>query len=437
MNLNAFIALARKDLVLYFSNRRALVMSIAAPIVIAAFFGALFGSDQKPSRVPVAVADLDHSALSAKLVANLRADPTFELQEADEATGAALVKQGKLRAAIVLPAGLGQAAPAALFGRGDKPVITVHHDPSQAMVLPVVRGLLAQHVMEAVAQTLFSGDTAGKYLAEFRRDVAASPSMSDAGKHDLLAMFESIERVQQGAAAAADAPASAAAGRGVSFSLPFDLRTEEATARAGQAYNSYAHSFAGMGVQFILFSGIELGVGLLLARRLGLWKRLRAAPVSRSLLLGSRIASGAVTALVLLAIIYAAAIAVFGVRIQGSVVGFVGVAIAFSLLTASFGLLIAALGRTPEATRGLAIFATLIMVMLGGAWVPTFVFPPWLQTVSLAVPTRWAVDGLDAMTWRGMGASAAVGPIVVMLAFSAVFAALAVWRFDWEETPSR
>jgi hypothetical protein len=33
------------------------------------------------------------------------------------------------------------------------------------------------------------------------------------------------------------------------------------------------------------------------------------------------------------------------------------------------------LGKTPEATRGLAIFATLIMVMFGGAWVPEFLFP--------------------------------------------------------------
>jgi ABC-2 type transport system permease protein len=119
------------------------------------------------------------------------------------------------------------------------------------------------------------------------------------------------------------------------------------------------------------------------------------------------------------------------------VIGFIGVAIAFSLLTASFGLLIAALGRTPEATRGLAIFATLVLVMLGGAWVPTFIFPPWLQTLSLFVPTRWAVDGLDAMTWRGLGIDAAIAPIGVMLAFSAVFAALAGWRFDWEESTER
>ena len=63
--LTALKALIKKDLVLYFSNRRALVMSIAAPIVIAAFFGAIFGSGgEKPTRVPIAVVDADGSALS-------------------------------------------------------------------------------------------------------------------------------------------------------------------------------------------------------------------------------------------------------------------------------------------------------------------------------------------------------------------------------------
>ena len=107
--------------------------------------------------------------------------------------------------------------------------------------------------------------------------------------------------------------------------------------------------------------------------------------------------------------------------------------ICFALLTSSFGLLLAAIGNNPEATRGLAIFATLLMVMLGGAWVPSFVFPEWLQTLSLAVPTRWAVDGLAAMTWRGLGIDAALAPMAVLIAFSAAMFALAIWRFRWDE----
>jgi ABC-2 type transport system permease protein len=36
-------------------------------------------------------------------------------------------------------------------------------------------------------------------------------------------------------------------------------------------------------------------------------------------------------------------------------------------MTAAFGLMIAAPGKTLEATRGYSIMATLLMVMLGGA----------------------------------------------------------------------
>jgi ABC-2 type transport system permease protein len=121
------------------------------------------------------------------------------------------------------------------------------------------------------------------------------------------------------------------------------------------------------------------------------------------------------------------------VRIDGSVPASSASPIAFALLTSSFGLLIAAIGKTPEATRGLAIFATLIMVMLGGAWVPSFVFPQWLQTASLVVPTRWAVDGLDAMTWRGLGVDAAVGRWRSCSASPRCSRRSRSGRFDWEE----
>jgi len=123
---------------------------------------------------------------------------------------------------------------------------------------------------------------------------------------------------------------------------------------------------------------------------------------------------------------------VFGVRLEGSVVGFLGVSAALALMTAGFGMLVASIGKTPDATRALAIFATLIVVMLGGAWIPMFLFPQWLQKLTMVVPTRWAMDGLEATTWRGLGLEAATVPIGVLVLFAVVFGALAVGRFRWE-----
>jgi ABC-2 type transport system permease protein len=94
---------------------------------------------------------------------------------------------------------------------------------------------------------------------------------------------------------------------------------------------------------------------------------------------------------------------------------------------------LAALGRNAAATRGFAVMATLLLVMVGGAWVPAFVFPQWLQRASLAAPTRWAVDGLDAVSWRGLGFGAALAPLLVLGTAAIVCLAVAIWQFRWEE----
>ncbi|MFT7722906.1 MAG: ABC transporter permease [Roseateles sp.] len=423
--MQAVLALVRAELLLHFSNRRAVLLGIVAPILIAAFFGSLFGGGSAPAGIAVGVVDRDGSPLARRVVAALQAEPALKASVADEAAALAQVRAGRLSAVAVLPPGLGAQAGRAMFG-GPKPEIVLYHDPSQPAVLAVVRGLLAQTLMQEVSRATFS--PAG--LDDMARQVRDGAGLPGPQRDELVKMFDAIARVQHGMPGAS---APGAAG----LSLPYATREVEAVPAAANAapvaYNSYAHAFAGMGVQFILMAGVDLAVGLLLMRRLGLWQRLRAAPLSRAQLLGSRIAAGTLISLIVFAVIYAVAIAAFGVRVLGSVAGFALVLLCFSLLTASFGLLVAALGRTPEATRGLAILATLLMVMLGGAWVPAFVFPAWLQAVSLAVPTRWAVDALDAMTWRGQGFAAALPPCAVMLGFSAAFAALAVWRFRWEE----
>ncbi len=427
--MNALLALVRAEIKLHFSNRRAVLMSIVAPILIAAFFGSLFGGTSKPAGIAVGVVDLDHSPLSERVVAALQAESTLKTTVTDEASALAQVRAGTLRAVAILPAGLGQQAPGAMFGRGDKPEIALHYDPSQSSALAIVRGLLAQTLMQEVSRATFSANS--PVLADLKQQVERAEGLDPERRADLARLFDSIAAVQRREAAAPQAAGSAPQPAGLS--LPYTTREVEAvqsTANAAPvAYNSYAHSFAGMGVQFILMAGIDMGVGLLLMRRLGLWKRLRAAPLSRAQLLGSRILASTLISLIVFAVVYAVAIAAFGVRVLGSAAGLVLVLVCFALLTACFGLLVAALGRTPEATRGLAILATLLMVMLGGAWVPAFIFPDWLQTLSFAVPTRWAVDALDAMTWRGLPFSAALLPSAVMLGFSAAFAGVALSRF--------
>jgi hypothetical protein len=49
----------------------------------------------------------------------------------------------------------------------------------------------------------------------------------------------------------------------------------------------------------------------------------------------------------------------------------------------------------------------------------------------MIIPTRWAMDGLDGMTWRGLGFSLAFTPIAVLLFFPLLFGVVEVMRFPW------
>ena len=233
-----------------------------------------------------------------------------------------------------------------------------------------------------------------------------------------------------------DEPAreSRAGTRAPGISVPYAVHEQAMTSGQNVAYNGYAHSFGGMAIQFLLFAMANLGVEMLLERQRGLWRRLRSAPVSRLTLLAGKAAERRRD------------LADGPRRLRsdsrwscsasashGSVAGFVGIAVACSLMASAFGILIAALGNTPATARGVTTLAVLLMVMLGGAWVPTFVFPGWLQQFTKLVPVRWAVDGFDAMTWRGTGLAGALAPIGALLAFAGLFSAVALLRFRWEE----
>jgi len=424
--LIAFRALVRKDLAIFLRDRRALMVNVITPIVIAAFFGFLFGgSDETVRQLPVGIDDQDGSALSKSIVADLSADASLAASPLPEAQARERVRSGKLRAAIILPRGFGDAATRALFGRSDKPAIQLLYDPSQSFVRPIIEGLITQYVMQRVTQALFSANGSTEIVDESLARVRNNSELSSDRREDLTSLLEAVRRYQARGPAAAGQSSG-----GAGMVLPMTIANVAVS--SGPQYNSYAHSFAGMSVQFILFMGIDAGVALLLMRQQGVWRRLCTAPLSRGVLLGSRVAGTTIIALLILAAVYLAAIALFKVRIAGSVPGFFAVSVAFVVLAASTGLMIAGLGRSVGATRGLSMFSALILVMLGGAWVPAFIFPGWLQRLSLWVPTRWAVDGFDAMTWRGQPFEAALAPAAVMLGWSMLFVLIAVWRFDWE-----
>lgn len=429
----AIVALIRKDVLLFLKDKRALFLSLVMPVILAAFFGFLTGGggNKEAAKIKIAVVMEDQHVVSQKILAGLKAESSLEVSELNLDQAQEQVRKGKLAVAVRLPNGFGKTAGDALFGVGKKADLPVLYDPSQATTLAMVKGMLTQQVMQVVSAEMFSGN-AGSELVDRGLKELDGATNANLEQRELKELLQSVKRYQQRDVHKGDAVQPSIDGaKAGGLSMPFVTSDTPVVAKDSleAKYNGYAHSFAGMIVQFVLFMAIDVGVGVLMVRKLGIWNRMLAAPISVNTLITARMLSSALIAAALTCTIFVIAMLIFKVQILGSALGFGAVVIAFSLMTASFGLLIAAFGKTPEAARGIAIFATLVMVMLGGAWLPSFLFPAWLQQLTIFIPTRWAVDGFDAMTWRGLGLDAALPCAGALLVFAFIFFALAQWKF--------
>ena len=167
MVFTQIVAMIRKDLQQFFSDRRAVIMSFAVPIAIASFFGSLFSGpsrNREPARIPIIVVDQDESVISKSIVSGLQNDKNFKVTTTTVEEARDTVKRGRTSAAIVVPKGFGDAAGLALFSRREKPALDVVFDPSRSTEVAMVRGILTQHVMEAVTGEMFSAPRGRKVM---------------------------------------------------------------------------------------------------------------------------------------------------------------------------------------------------------------------------------------------------------------------------------
>src|SRR4051812_7076355 len=106
------MALIRKDLRLFFADRRAVMMRFFAPILIGAFFGYVFGGNGKreTSRIEVLLVDQDGSAISRGILTDLQTSKSLQVKTAELAAAREAVRKGSATMAIVVPKDFGAAA---------------------------------------------------------------------------------------------------------------------------------------------------------------------------------------------------------------------------------------------------------------------------------------------------------------------------------------
>ena len=352
------------------------------PMLIILLLGAAFGgSDQ----ARIGVLGGEDGPLARQFVAQLADRPSTELRRYTSASGLRrAVARGDLDAGLIVPAGYD-----ARLGRGAS----------------VRLGFLTRP------------DSLAQQLRATIQSVAA-----DQGR--TLAAAQILQRRLGISFARARARTRAAA-----TSTP--RLAVRLTAPDGKAFASAAGRFeSGASTQLLLFiflNSLNGAVWIIETRRLGIARRILATPTSVATLVGGQLLGRLAIALLQAIIIVLGTLLFFGVD-WGDPLGTAALVLAFSLVATGAGVLVGSVFDNEQQAGPVALLLGLGLAALGGSMAPLEIFPKTARAIAHVTPHAWANDAFSRLLKHGGDLATILPQIGVLLAFSAVVIAVAVWR---------
>ena len=199
----------------------------------------------------------------------------------------------------------------------------------------------------------------------------------------------------------------------------------------GAEYTFMEQSFGAVSAVAICASGL-MGLPLAVSglREMKILKRLRVTPVSPVFVLGVELSMYIVYCTVSLLTLSAAAL-LWGVRLHGSLLAFLGSWLLTMLSTLSVGMLAGGVAKDTKQASVIASILYFPMLIFSGATLPIEVMPKAMQKIVRFFPLT---QGLTMMknAFLGAGAGNVLLPVGVMLGLTVLCTVLSVRFFRWE-----
>jgi ABC-2 type transport system permease protein len=189
----------------------------------------------------------------------------------------------------------------------------------------------------------------------------------------------------------------------------------------------------GMACVFASFAIAVVGFAIFREHGWRTWPRLRAAGLSgRTLVLGKlAVPAGLVAAQH--AVLFGFGVLFLDLRVSGSWLAVVLIGFAFGALVLVAGLAAAAALSTIQQVNAVTNLGAMALGGLGGGFVPVESLPDWIEPIAPISPVYWAMAGYRTAILDGGGVGDVLGSLAALVAFTAAFAGIALWRLRLDE----
>ncbi len=410
------LSIAWKDIQILLKDRGLAIQLFLLPLLfIVIFSGALakVGGGEADERISLAVVDLDGGEAAKTLVAGLDAAGGVRVELYEESEGMALLGDNEIPRLLTVPEGFSSAI---AQGRTSTLRLVNHPDadPKETEVLRlVVEGVASDMSLEI------------QLLAALRQ----MGEMQGGGPEEPRSF--SVERIQAQArsqfARSETQPLIAVAQR-----VPRQEAEQERPLGVGDI------AVPGITVLFVFLVAQTTARSIYDEKKVGSFRRLLAAPLSKASLLAGKMLPNLVTGIVQIAVMFA--FGIFGLRLMGLTPATLGaqppatvlVLLLIALCSSAFGILIAAIARTEGQIGGLSNLLLWGMSLLGGCLVPLFLLERFLGPLPKVVPHYWANHALVNLMVRGLGFGDVAMDMVILLGFTILFFVVGLRRFEFD-----
>jgi ABC-2 type transport system permease protein len=316
----------------------------------------------------------------------------------DEKVARAMLQRSLRPAVLVIPSGFSDAVAA-----GEQVEVELLYDPAgDAVAMQQVEGIVKGATVKVSLQ-----NQVGRGLNELNDLAILAP-----------------ENVRQTVADQSTQPPAAAQNPAIRLEkVSPENYTESKTP------DTYQQTIPGYAVMYVFFIVTSMTASIHQEKIHGTFRRLLSTPVSRAEMLGGKMLATMLVGLVQVLLLFLVGAVFFRLGLGKDPLAFLLLTTALLTAAASIGLAI-----STTRMRGAGIGALLVIsAALGGCLFPLDLMPPILRSLSYLVPHSWALNGYQNLLVRGQGIQEVMPQIGALLGFAALFFAIAVRRFDFED----
>ena len=187
--------------------------------------------------------------------------------------------------------------------------------------------------------------------------------------------------------------------------------------------NSTQHNVPAWTIFAMFFMVVSLGGNIVKERINGSFIRLKTMPTSFAMVLTAKMVLFIIMAILQVILIFSVGIFLFPyinlpqLELPDNILSLFIFVLVSAFAAVSYALMIGSVSKTQEQSNGIGAISIIIFAAIGGIWVPTFVMPDYMQSLSNLSPLQWCLKGFYILFLKGGNWSDLFRIILFLLAF--------------------